>query len=261
MLPAPAYLFSDAHLGFATRDIESSLVKFVKHLHGRAGSLIINGDLFEFWFEWKRVMPRGAFRILAALADLRESGVPILMIAGNHDCWGGEILRDDVGIDFRLDPWEGSLGGWRARVEHGDGLRGREDSGYRALRKVLRNRLAIRAFRMLHPDLGSALANRSSHASRSYQPRDGGSGLRDAAERRLQGQEELELVVFGHSHVASLDRLAGGVYANPGSWLDAPTFLRITPERIDLARWSPGSGEGVNLHSLDRVPKKALAQL
>jgi UDP-2,3-diacylglucosamine hydrolase len=156
VLPAAAYVISDSHLGFATRDIERSMLRFLRYLHGRAGSLVINGDLFEFWFEWKHVMPRRGFRVLAALADLVDAGVPVLMVAGNHDCWGGEILRTDVGIDFRTDPWEGVLGGWRARVEHGDGLREREDRGYRRLRRVLRNPLSIRLFRWLHPDLGSA---------------------------------------------------------------------------------------------------------
>lgn len=257
-LPAPAYVISDAHLGFATRDIERSLIRFLRHLHGRAGSLVINGDLFEFWFEWRSVMPRVGFRVLAALADLRDSGMPIVMVAGNHDCWGGDILRDDVGIDFRLEPWVGSLGGWRARVEHGDGLRGKEDRGYRALRRVLRNPLAIRAFRLLHPDWGSALANRSSHTSRTYQARDGGAGLRNAATDRLSQGDGLELLIHGHSHVRELLRLGAGVYANAGSWLDAPTYLTIAPERIRLQRWDDASGEGVDLDSLDRVTQKAL---
>jgi len=269
VLPAPAYVISDSHLGFATRDVERSLLRFFRHLHGRAGSLVINGDLFEFWFEWRSVMPRGTFRVLAAIAELREAGIPVLMVAGNHDCWGGEILRDDVGIDFRTDPWEGELGGWRARVEHGDGLRGKEDRGYRALKKVIRHPLSIRLFRWLHPDWGSALANRSSHASRTYTARDGGAGLREAATRRLVGDmgaaggsqrhPDLELLIYGHSHVAELRRIGDGVYANAGSWLDQPTFLRVTPERIELKRWDEGrSGEGVNLDSLDRVAQKAL---
>ena len=258
MLPSPAYVLSDAHLGFATRDIERTLLRFLRSLPGRAGSLVINGDLFEFWFEWRSVMPRVGFRVLAALADLRESGVPILWVAGNHDCWGGEILRKDVGIDFRLDPWEGSLGGWRARVEHGDGLRGREDRGYRALRRVLRNPLAIRAFRLIHPDWGSALAHRSSHTSRTYQARDGGAGLRAAGAERLRRDASLELLIHGHSHVPELLRVGPAVYANAGSWLDAPTVLRITPEQIQLQRWDAESGEGVNLHALDRVAEKAL---
>jgi len=258
VLAAPAYVISDAHLGFATGDIERSMLRFLKHLHGRAGSLVINGDLFEFWFEWKHVMPRRAFRVLAALADLRDSGMPVLMVAGNHDCWGGEILRDDVGIDFRIDPWEGVLGGWHARVEHGDGLRGRDDRGYRWLRRVLRNPVSIRLFRWLHPDLGAALASRSSHTSRTYQARDGGAALRDAATERLGSHRDLELLIYGHSHVAELRRIGNAVYANAGSWLDRPTFLRVTDQRIELQRWDDTSNEGVNLDALDRITEKGL---
>lgn len=259
MLPSPAYVISDSHLGYATQGIERNLRRFFRHLHGRAGSLVINGDLFEFWFEWRRVMPRAAFRVLASIAELREAGIPVLMVAGNHDCWGGDILRDDVGIDFRALPWEGSLAGWRTRVEHGDGLRGKEDRGYRALRKVLRNRVAIRLFRWVHPDLATAIATRSSHASRTYTAKDGGAGLRAAAERRL-AQGDLDLLIYGHSHVAELRRIGGAVYANAGSWLDQPTFLRVTPHKIELRRWDEErSDEGVNLDTLDRVTEKALA--
>jgi UDP-2,3-diacylglucosamine hydrolase len=257
VLRAPAYVISDSHLGFATRDIEGSLIRFLRHLHGHAGSLVINGDLFEFWFEWRRVMPRAAFRVLAALADLRDSGVPVLMVAGNHDCWGGDILRKDVGLEFRADPWEGSLGGWRTRVEHGDGLR-ESDGGYRLLRRVIRHPLSVALFRLLHPDLGSAIASRSSHTSRMYQAKDGGAGLRQAAAARLQTNPDLELVIYGHSHVAELLRIGGAVYANAGSWLDQPTFLRITPERIELQKWNDASRESVHLNALDRVTEKAL---
>ena len=259
MLPAPAYVISDAHLGFATRDVERTLLRFFRHLHGHAGSLVINGDLFEFWFEWKHVMPRGTFRVLAALADLRDSGVPVLMIAGNHDCWGGEILRDDVGVDYRLDAWQGSLGGWRARIEHGDGLRGAEDRGYRALRALIRHPVSKWLFRWVHPDIGSAIASRTSHTSRTYQARDGGAGLRDSAAKRLGAQRDLELLIYGHSHVSELRRIGNAVYANAGSWLDQPNFLRITPERIELRRWAnDSSDESVHLNALDRVAEKAL---
>ena len=259
MLPSPCYVFSDTHLGFAPASVERDLRAFLAALRGRAGSVVVNGDLFEFWFEWRRVMPRAAFRVLAALADLRDAGIPVLMIAGNHDCWGGEILREDVGVEFTLGPWRGELAGWRTYIEHGDGLRDREDRRYRALRRVLRNRLAIRAFRWLHPDLATAIAGGGSHASRSYGARDGGAGLRRVAAQRLAAEPDLELVLYGHSHVPALERLRpGGVYANAGSWLDAPTFLRITPERIVLCRWD-GSAEGVALDAVDRTPQEALA--
>jgi len=155
MLAAPCYVISDIHLGHAPNAVERSLLAFLRALPGRAGSLLINGDLFEFWFEWRTVVPRSGVRALAALMDLRDASFPVTMIAGNHDCWGGDVLRE-AGVDFHTGPWEGDLGGWHARVEHGDGLREKEDRGYRALRRVLRNPLAIRAFRALHPVPGSA---------------------------------------------------------------------------------------------------------
>jgi len=258
MLAAPCYVISDVHLGHASADVERALLGFLRALPGRAGSLLINGDLFEFWFEWRTVVPRSGVRVLAALMDLRDAGVPMTMIAGNHDCWGGDVLRD-AGVDFQSGPWEGALGGWRARVEHGDGLRAREDRGYRALRRVLRNPLAIRAFRTLHPDLATRLAMGSSHTSRSYQPRDAGRGLRAVAATELAASPGLELLIYGHSHVAALERMpSGNVYANAGSWLDAPTYLRVTPDRIALREWR-GSAEGPDLHALDRVTEEALS--
>ena len=257
---SPSFVISDTHLGAAHPEVERSLLAFLRTLGGRAGSLIINGDLFDFWFEWRSVIPRTGFRVLAALADLAESGVEILWIAGNHDCWGGEVLRRDVGVTYHVGPWTGDVAGWRARVEHGDGLRAVEDRRYRLLRGILRHPLSIRAFRLLHPDLGSRLANGSSHASRTYRAHDEGAGLREIAMSALQADLALDLVVFGHSHVAALDRApSGGVYANPGSWLDAPAFLIVTPDRLELRRWS-GSAEGECVDALDRPAEKALPQ-
>jgi UDP-2,3-diacylglucosamine hydrolase len=189
--------------------------------------------------------------------DLRDAGVPVRMLAGNHDCWGGDVLRE-AGVEFQFGPWTGVLGGWRTRVEHGDGLRDKEDRGYRALRRVLRNPLAIRAFRILHPDLATRLAMGSSNASRTYQPRDEGRGLREVAERTLAADPSLDLLIYGHSHVWALERMpTGNVYANAGSWLDAPTFLHVTPERVALRSWL-GSAEGPDLHVVDRLAEEAL---
>jgi UDP-2,3-diacylglucosamine hydrolase len=223
-----------------------------------AGSLVINGDLFEFWFEWRTVIPRRGFRTIAALADVADAGVPVMMIAGNHDCWGGEILRDDVGVDYRFGPWLGDIAGWHTRIEHGDGLRPREDKRYRMLRKVLRHPLAIRTFRWLHPDLATPLATHSSNASRTYSSPDKGRGLREAAIRTADADASLDLVLFGHSHVATLERLPNGtLYGNPGSWLDAPSFLLITDERIAMRHWD-GSAESADLDAFNRVPEKSL---
>jgi UDP-2,3-diacylglucosamine hydrolase len=167
-----------------------------------------------------------------------------LWIAGNHDCWGADIVRD-AGIHYMEGAWRGSLAGWSAHVEHGDGLRGAEDRGYRALRRVLRNSWAIRAFRVLHPDWGTALARGSAHASRSYRAPDEGAGLRDVAMNILEREPAIELVIFGHSHFATLERGERGVYANAGEWLIDPTYLRIEPDRIELLRWRAGGPEKI----------------
>ena len=259
MLKSPCYVISDAHLGVASLYIERKLVGFLRGLAGHAGSLVINGDLFDFWFEWKSVIPRSSFRALAALADLRDAGLPILFIAGNHDCWGDEILRKDIGVDYHIGTWSGNIAGWNTRIDHGDGLREKEDRGYRMIRPVMRNRFAIRAFRALHPDWASSLASGSSGASRTYRSRDQGRGLRAIAMNELAADQSIDLLIFGHSHVAALEKSpTGGVFANAGSWLDAPTYLRITDERIELMS-AEESAEGHCLNVIDRRSEKSSA--
>lgn len=257
-LESPCYVVSDAHLGVAPAETERAFVAFLRSLQGRAGSLVINGDLFDFWFEWKSVIPRRSFRALAALAELRDGGLPILWIAGNHDCWGGEILQQDVGADYQVGEWTGDIAGWNTRIEHGDGLRDAEDRWYRFIRPVMRNPIAIKAFRMLHPDTATSVALGSSTASRVHRARDEGRGLRDHGAAALDREKNLDLLIYGHSHVAALERINGGVFANAGSWLEAPTYLVITRERVEL-RAATGSAEGNRLDSVDRRPEKTLS--
>jgi UDP-2,3-diacylglucosamine hydrolase len=214
--------------------------------------VVINGDLFEFWYEWRHVIPRAGFRAVAALASLTEAGIPVLFVGGNHDCWGGEALTQDAGAQYHLGEWRGRIGRWRTLIDHGDGLREAEDAPYRRLRTVLRHPWSKRAFRWLHPDWGTALAQYSSHTSRHSRPRDGGEGLRQVALRTLRAEPALDLVVYGHSHVGALERVeTGGVYANPGAWLNEPTYLVIDDTSVSRRRWG-GSAEGDRLDALDR---------
>jgi UDP-2,3-diacylglucosamine hydrolase len=253
-------VISDVHLGAAAPEVERALLQFLRAARTRARSLLINGDLFDFWFEWGTVIPRVGFRVLAELATLRDEGVEIVWVAGNHDCWGGDVLRRDVGVNYHVGAWLGTLGGWRARVEHGDGLRDVEDRKYRKLRTVLRHPLSVRAYRALHPNLGTRLATGSSTASRTHRARDNGLGLRTVAFAALAADPSLEAVIYGHSHVPTLERVGRAAYGNAGSWLDAPTFLVFTPDRAELREWRDGSAEGECLHALDRVPEKALTE-
>ncbi len=252
MLKTPCHIVSDLHLGVATAPIERLFERYLKSIRGNVSSLIVNGDLFDFWFEWKSVIPRRGFRTLAALADLRDSGTEILYIAGNHDCWGGDVLRDDVGVTYTTGSWEGAIGDWRVKIEHGDGLRPVEDRKYRAVRPVMRSHFAISMFRRLHPDWATRLATGSSSASRNYSARDGGSGLRAIAQKELAAHPDLDVLVYGHSHVAALERIGGAqVFANAGSWLDAPTYIEIAEKTISLREWG-SSAEGDRLDLIDR---------
>jgi UDP-2,3-diacylglucosamine hydrolase len=257
-LRAPCWLMSDAHLGVAAPEQERAFLAWAEAAAREARSVVINGDLFEFWYEWRHVIPRAGFRAVAALARLTEAGVPVLFIGGNHDCWGGESLLRDAGVQYTLGRWCGSIGGWRALIEHGDGLRDAEDRPYRRLRRVLRHPWSHAAFRWIHPDWGTAIARLSSHSSRNSRPRDGGAGLRQVALRTLAEDRALDLVVYGHSHVGTLERAAGGgVYANPGAWLDEATYLVIDAQSIRRMRWTD-SAQRDRLDLLDRRAQEPL---
>ena len=252
-LPSPVYVLCDAHLGVATAEQEELLWSFLRHVAAQGtGTVILNGDMFEFWFEWGHVVPHVGVRLLSAVATVVERGIPVVWIKGNHDCWGDGVLRTQSGAAYIDGPWTGTLAGWCAHVAHGDGLRPTLDAGYRRLRAVIRHPWAVRAFRCLHPDWRTALARATSHTSRNVRPGDGGEGLRAVAHATLSADRALELVLFGHTHLAQLERKSQetGIYANPGAWLDAPSFLKVTPERVALCRWD-GVAEQVNA-SIDR---------
>ncbi|MBI2409399.1 MAG: UDP-2,3-diacylglucosamine diphosphatase [Gemmatimonadetes bacterium] len=251
-LDAPVYVIADAHLGVTPPDLEDSLWSFLAHVRDERGALVMNGDMFEFWFEWGHVVPHVGVRLLAACAAIAERGLPVLWIIGNHDCWGGDVLRAQSGASYLDGPWTGTLAGWRAHIAHGDGLRPELDRGYRALRAVIRHPWAVRVFRLLHPDWGAALARATSHTSRNVRPRDGGEGLRTVAHQTLAADPTLDVVVYGHTHIAMLERKSRetGIYANPGAWLNEPTFLKFTAERVSLCRWD-GAREIVTA-SIDR---------
>jgi len=111
MLPAPCLLMSDAHLGAAPTEREREVAAFLDFARRNAGSVVINGDLFDFWFEWRTVMPRGHVRVLGALAGIADAGIPLVIVAGNHDAWGGEVLTREIGAHLVHGYWNGVLGG------------------------------------------------------------------------------------------------------------------------------------------------------
>lgn len=254
-LPAPCLVMGDAHLGVASAESERALRAWFQAAAREAKSVVIMGDLFDFWFAWKRAMPRQAFRVLAAIADVTDSGVPVLWLGGNHDCWHGDALRAETAAEYTLNPWHGSIGHWRSELAHGDGLRDIEDAPYRRLRTLLRHPLAIRSFGWLHPDWSSALAMSSSRRSRHERARDGGAALLKVATTRLSEPNGPDLILHGHTHVPRLERAGYGVYGNAGAWYIDQQYLRIDEDRITRLAWTP-SGEGHVLDTLNRVAEE-----
>ncbi len=230
----PVYVVSDIHLGSVPPSTEQAFRQFLAHLPGRASELLINGDLFDFWFEYRSVIHAEHYRVLAALTDVREAGVKLRFVGGNHDAWGGPFLADRVGMELLPEGATIELGRRQALVVHGDGL-GRGDLKYRALKKVIRSRPSIVAFRLLHPDLGSRIAAAvSTTEAKQGTPEmanpQRAAELRAWARDQLQASPQLDLILAGHTHLPELDEVSPGrYYINTGDWLNHFTYLVLPP--------------------------------
>ncbi len=241
--PKPAYVVSDAHLGAAPGARAADLVDWLRYVRRRASHVVLNGDIFDFWFEYRRAIPRGHVRVLGAIAATVDAGVPVTFLGGNHDWWGGSCLSDEVGVAFHRAPIRTSLAGRAAYIAHGDGL-GRGDHGYRIASGILRARLFRRVFRLLHPDLGVRLAALLSRSEGHKGSADEGNRLRAKvlegfAVQKLERDHTLEMVIFGHTHIPVVKELAGRYYINSGTWMGERSYAVIEasgPPRVEYWR-------------------------
>jgi len=224
----PVYFISDVHLGVGDPDTErrkqEMLLKLLTEIRRSGGTLYIVGDLFDFWYEYRAVVPRGYHRLYTLLEDLPKAGVKVTYLAGNHDFAIGSFFSDDLGITVLRDDLSFEADGKSFYVYHGDGL-APKDGGYRLLKRVLRSPLSQWGFRLLHPDFGFALARRFSHTSRDYTSgKDYGEkdGMRQEAIRRFENGTDI--VIMGHRHVPRRETHNGGVYVNLGDWIHHFTY-------------------------------------
>ena len=165
------FFISDIHLGLLHPDVEKEkeklLVKFLRYATSSCDELYIIGDLFDYWFEYKRVIQKGFVRTLAALADFSDSGKQIHYIIGNHDFLHRDFFETEIGAKVYHDTIDITLNGKRFFMGHGDGLI-KNDVGYNILKKILRNKTLQRFYSLVHPDLGIKIASHTSKTSREY---------------------------------------------------------------------------------------------
>jgi UDP-2,3-diacylglucosamine hydrolase len=237
----PVYIVSDTHLGAVSREREREFLRWLAHAGAAASQLIVNGDLFDFWFEYRSVIPRGHTRVLGALASLVDAGIPVSFIGGNHDWWGGSFLEEEIGLRIHRDPVSLELAGRRAFIGHGDGL-GAGDLGYRVLKVVLRGRVTRWAFGWVHPDVGAWVAAHVS-VTRDLEGKTTESQKRRAAHleawarEKLGSSPELDLIVLGHTHLPQiLEVEPNRFYVNAGDWVNHRSYLVLAegqPPRLE----------------------------
>ena len=238
------YFISDFHLG--SPDYESSLVrekrivKFLDEIKNEAAQIFILGDLFDFWFEYKKVVPKGFVRILGKLAELTDSGIEIHFFVGNHDMWMKGYFEKELNIKVHHHPKEFDLNGKKFFIGHGDGL-GPGDHRYKALKKIFRNKISQWLFSILHPGFGIGLADYFSSKSRASTGNTDDQFLGEDKEwliifsREMLKTRYYDYFIFGHRHLPIDFKLTDAThYINLGDWIKYNSYAVFDGEKVEL---------------------------
>jgi UDP-2,3-diacylglucosamine hydrolase len=242
----PVYFISDAHLGSSSDPRSddprlSRIIPFLRHVADRrAEHLYILGDLFDFWFEYRHVMPWRHFHVLAEIARVVESGVPVTFLGGNHDWWVGRVFHEVTGMTVRRESFSVQHQGKRIFLAHGDGLSSKGESGYLLMRKVLRHPWTIRMLRFVHPDLAYSFGHRFSKFSREHlTDREftlDATLIRTIDEVLARGHDAF---LMGHLHVRHQERRpGGGTLYILGDWMRLYSALRLEGGAFVWEDWS-----------------------
>jgi len=238
----PIFFFSDVHLGLhdSVREKEKlrRVLSFLSHVEEHGERLFIVGDLFDYWFEYSSVIPRGYHHILSRLGMMVERGMQIDYIAGNHDFWLRDFFPAELGIPVYKDPLSITLEGKKFLLHHGDGL-ATNDTGYRIMKRIFRNRFNIMLYSWVHPDWTTPLARGTSRTSRTYtSTKDYGETdgmLKFAAERIRAGYD---VVVMGHRHQPCVTPIGAGTYVNLGDWVTHSSYAEFDGDTITVKDWN-----------------------
>jgi len=223
------YFLSDFHLGAPNHAIslerEKLLVQFLDEIKNDATEIFLVGDMFDFWYEYKRVVPKGYVRLLGKLGELTDAGIAIHFFVGNHDMWMKDYFFKELNIPVYYNPEEFERGGKKFLIGHGDGL-GPGDHGYKRLKKLFRNPVSKWLFGIFPPRLGMGLANYMSRRSRAQTGTTEETFLGEDKEwliiycKEVLQNRNIDFFVFGHRHLAIDYRLTDNSrYINLGDWL------------------------------------------
>ncbi len=241
------YFSSDNHLGapdFETsKPREKKFVAWLDEVKKDAAAIFLLGDLFDFWFEYKTVVPKGFVRTLGKLAEIRESGIPIYFFVGNHDLWMNGYFEKELNIQTFHEPQEFILNKKTFLIGHGDGL-GPGDKGYKRMKKVFTNPVFKWVFRWLHPDIGVKIAQYMSVKNKLISGDDDAIFLGEDNEwlvqycKSKQQQKHYDYFVFGHRHLPMTINIAEkSEYINLGDWISYYTYGDFDGKKLKLKEY------------------------
>lgn len=251
-MPKKIYFLSDFHLGapdpVSSLEREKIIVQFLDGIKQDAEEVFLVGDLFDFWYEYRKVVPKGYVRLLGKLAELSDAGIPMHFFVGNHDMWMRDYFQQELGIPVYFEPKEFERQGKQLLVGHGDGL-GPGDHGYKRLKKVFRNPVSKWLFGILPPVAGMGLAGYLSRRSRAQTGSSEEVFLGEDKEwliiycKEILQQKKIDFFVFGHRHLAIDFRLTdtGGHpsrYINLGDWIRYFTYAVMEEGRMELRSYT-----------------------
>ncbi len=239
------YFASDFHLGVPTYEKslerEHRIVKWLDTIRHDAEELYLLGDVFDFWFEYKTVVPRGYVRLLGKLAELSDSGIKIHYFTGNHDMWTFDYLEKELNVTIYREPIEREYNGKTFYIGHGDGL-GPGDHGYKFIKKVFASKVCQWLFARLHPNFGIGIANYFSKKSRIATGTTDEKFLGEEKEwlviysKEILAKKHFDYLIFGHRHLPLDIKIENSRYINLGDWIQYFTYGVFDGQDFELKK-------------------------
>lgn len=250
------YFASDFHLGVPSYEKslerERHIVKWLDTIKHDALEIFLVGDIFDFWFEYKRVIPKGFVRLQGKIAELTDAGIPITVHTGNHDMWIFDYIPKELGVTLYRAPIQRTFYGSTFYIGHGDGL-GPGDNGYKFIKKVFSNRFFQWFFARLHPNFGVGVADYSSRKSRAKTGADDEKFLGENEEwlvvyaKEILQKEHFNYFIFGHRHLPLQIEVGDkSTYFNLGDWIKYFTYGVFDGETFELKQSYPNDILGSN---------------